>query len=430
MSEHNALKRSSFFIIPIFLSLAACATYTDQISKVRSALLGGESNHALTVLEKTDIAHRSRDEVLFRMERGMLHYLSGRNEDATKDWAKASKRSEELYTTSLGKTLASLTVSEDMTDYEGEDHEKILLPIFSSLAYFSAGELGKALVEIRRTYELINQLKLDRDDAKFRIDGFPYLISGLLYEASANWDAAIIEYRKSLVSYLHNKSDQSSEIEKLVADSLWRIAEFRRRDDIITFLSDNGFKKPKQTLNQKLSEAEIFVIFEDGQSPIKVAQDYLVNLGTSVINLSFPRYQQISNPGWQTQILCDGSVCGQTSKSSDIGELAQNALERRRLKDFAKMTARLIAKEQVRRAAQKQLGDLGSLAVMVANLATERADTRSWTLLPANIQIARISVPAEKNVTINISHPTLLKPHQWVIKLPAGKKRLLRVRGF
>jgi hypothetical protein len=67
---------------------------------------------------------------------------------------------------------------------------------------------------------------------------------------------------------------------------------------------------------------------------------------------------------------------------------------------------------------------------MVANLATERADTRSWTLLPANIQIARISVPAEKNVTINISHPTLLKPHQWVIKLPAGKKRLLRVRGF
>lgn len=424
------MKLSSFFIIPILLSLAACATYTDQISKVRSALLSGESNLALTVLDKTDLAHRRRDAVLFRMERGMLHYLSGRSEEATKDWAKASRRSEELYTTSIGKTLASLTVSEDMTDYEGEDHEKILLPIFSSLAYFSSGELGKALVEIKRTYELINQLKLDQNDGKSKIDGFPYLISGLLYEASANWDAAIIEYRKSLVRYLQDESEQSSEISKLVGDSLWRIAEFRKRSDIVTFLSDNGFKKPTQSLNQKLSEAEVFVILEDGQSPIKVAEDYLVNLGTSVVNVSFPRYQRMSNTGRQTQILCDGLVCGQTTKSSNIGELARSALERRRLKDFAKMTARLIAKEQVRRAAQKQLGDLGSLAVMVANLATERADTRSWTLLPANIQIARISLPAEKEVTISITHPALLKPHQWVINLPAGKKRLLRVRGF
>ena len=36
---------------------------------------------------------------------------------------------------------------------------------------------------------------------------------------------------------------------------------------------------------------------------------------------------------------------------------------------------------------------LGSLAMQVAAVATERADTRSWLTLPANIQLARLPLP-------------------------------------
>lgn len=422
------MKTETMLRVILFIFLAGCATYTDQISKVRFSLSSGETQKALDELEKSRIAERKEDEVVFRMERGMLKYLSGDLSEATKDWAKAHQRSDELYTTSITRTLASVSVSEDLSDYEGEDHEKVLLPIFSALAFFSAGELPKAVVEIRKTYELINKLKLEETEQKGKIDGFPFLVSGLIYEASLNWDAAIIEYKKSLARYLLGEPGGSVEIKHLVADSLWRIAEFRRRNDILTYLSEAGFKKPEQSLNDILAKGEIIVVVEAGQSPIKVAQDYPINLGTSVINISFPRYQRISNPNFQTTVNCEQSQCAVAAQASDIGYLAQQALERRRLKDFAKMTARLLIKEQARQAAKKHLGDVGSLAVMLTNLATERADTRSWTLLPSSFQVARIPIPSDKNVNISISTHSALKPNEWTIKLAAGKKKLVRVR--
>ncbi|MBM3382668.1 MAG: hypothetical protein FJY29_09540 [Betaproteobacteria bacterium] len=413
-----------------FLSIAGCATYTEQVAKVRTTLSSGDTDQALALLEKSDVAKRKRDEVLFLMERGMLNYLSIRMSEAAQDWARALRRSEELYTLSLSKTLASVTVAENMTDYEGEDHEKVLLPIFSSMAFFSAGEPGKAQIEIRKAYEVINQLKLDQDESRSRIDGFPYLMSGMIYETNSNWDAAIIEYRKALSAYNKFNKDYGSDIRKMVADALWRIAEHRRRDDVLDFLRDLGFSKPQESLSGVNSQGEVFVVIEDGHSPIKVAQDYGLNLGKTIVNVSFPRYQPISNPSSRTAIYCDNAACGTAVKSTDIGTLAENALERRRLRDFAKMTARLILKEKAREQAEKHLGQVGSVALMVTNFVTERADTRSWTLLPANIQVARIKVPADKEVTIRLPSKSGLKPDQWTLKLPPGRKKMLRLRNF
>jgi hypothetical protein len=121
-------------------------------------------------------------------------------------------------------------------------------------------------------------------------------------------------------------------------------------------------------------------------------------------------------------------MCSATSKATDVDAIARKALEHRRATDFTKMTARLILKEQSRRAAKKHLGELGGLAVMVANLATERADTRGWTLLPENIQIARVSVPSNRPTEIEIDTGGTLGSSSWNVNLQPGKKQLLRVR--
>lgn len=417
------------FLFAASLLLSGCATYTDQTAAMRTKLVHGQSQEALETLEKSPIAKRKRDEVLFRMERGMLHYLSGNHEKAVKDWEKSFHRSEELYTLSISKTAASLAVSEDMTDYEGEEHERVLIPIFSSLSFFSVGNLSAALVEIRRAYNLISKLKLDSDSKVLRIDGFPFFISGLLYESNANWDAAIIEYRKALKFY---KTDQwpSHGVDRLVADSLWRVAEFRGRSEITKELEESGFRKPKDTLSERLAQGEVILIFESGQSPIKVARDYPIDHGTGVVNISFPAYQAITRSNPSVRISCDGRECEKTSKASDVAVLAERALEHRRLKDIAKMTARLIVKQGSREAARKHLGELGGFAVMLANAATERADTRSWTLLPENIQIARVTVPPEQTVKLTVDSQNTIEGKSWSVKVPAGKKKLLRVRSM
>jgi hypothetical protein len=46
---------------------------------------------------------------------------------------------------------------------------------------------------------------------------------------------------------------------------------------------------------------------------------------------------------------------------------------------------------------------IGSLLVRVAAIATERADTRSWLTLPANVQLARIPLqPGTYDVTVDL----------------------------
>ncbi|MEN9811243.1 MAG: hypothetical protein RLZZ488_2810 [Pseudomonadota bacterium] len=419
---------SVFFFVTALL-LIGCATYTDQTAAVRNKLVHGQSQEALETLEKSPIATRKRDEVLFRMERGMLHYLGGDYEKAVKDWEKSFYRSEELYTLSISKTAASLAVSEDLTDYEGEEHERVLIPIFSSLSFFAMGNLGAALVEIRRAYNLISKLKLDTDNKSPRIDGFPFFVSGLLYESNANWDAAIIEYRKALKFY---RTDQwpRHNVDRLVADSLWRVAEFRGRSEITRELEDSGFQKPKDTLRERMSQGEVILVFESGQSPIKVARDYPIDHSTGIVNISFPAYQAITRSNPSVRISCDGKECERTSKASDVAVLAERALEHRRLKDIAKMTARLIVKQGSKEAARKHFGELGGIAVMLANAATERADTRSWTLLPENIQIARVVVPPDQTIKLSVDAQNIIEGGAWSVKVPVGKKKLLRVRSM
>ncbi len=418
------------FTLTLSFLLVACATYTDQTARMRELVSRGETQEAISQLEESSLAGRKKDEVLYRMERGMLHYLSGNYDKASKDWEKSFYKSEELYTLSLSKTAASLTVSEDLTDYEGEDHERVLVPIFSALSFFSTGQLNPALVEIRRAYNLINKLKLDSEKNNPKIDGFPFLISGLLYESQRNWDGAIIEYRKALNIYRNPKWNTSEDVIRLTAESLWRIAEFRGRKEIIDELQNAEFAPPKDNLRKHLEMGEVILIVESGQSPIKIPRDYPINHGQGILNISFPVYQPITRTSPSSEILCNDVSCGTTAKATDVAVLAHNTLEQRRLRDFAKMTARLIIKESTRNAARNHFGEIGGLAVMIANAATERADTRSWTLLPENIQVARIPIPANRKVKFEVKTSNPVGPTQWNVSLPAGKKQLLRVRSM
>ena len=424
--------QTRLFLLFILTTHTACATYSDHMAKVSNELVQGNPSNAMDVLDKTHAANRNQDTVVYLMERGMLKYLSQNFSGAANDWSKSHDRSEKLYTLSLSKTALSLVASENSTDYEGEEHEKVLLPIFSALSYFADGSLSKAMVEIRKTNQLINRLKLDEDDdiSKPKIDGSPYFISGLLYEANRDWDSAIIEYKKAITQYKKSALANYTDTLKMVADSLWRIAEFRRRKDILQFLVSAGFKKANDTLEERNQDAEVFLVVEEGQSPVKVSRNFGINLASSVINVAFPAYQRISNPSTRHDVFCGTAQCGKTHITSDIETLAVEALERRRLSYFAKMTARLIVKEKMRQAARKHLGELGGLAVMAANFATEQADTRSLTLLPANIQVARIQVPANKSTVLKLDQSSPLQTQNWTVNLKPGAKKLIRIRFF
>jgi len=160
------------------------------------------------------------------------------------------------------------------------------------------------------------------------------------------------------------------------------------------------------------------------------------------VNIALPYYK--SRPG--NVLSARISVSGKqafTQKMEDIDAIARASLDSRMPAITARTIARAVTKgaiqESVDRAGKNRSNDaavelIGSILVRVAAVATEHADTRSWLTLPANVQLARLSLPQGSytitvdllgegeqviateeypDVAINRKHKTYLTQH-WV----------------
>ena len=76
----------------------------------------------------------------------------------------------------------------------------------------------------------------------------------------------------------------------------------------------------------------------------------------------------------------------------DIDVLARYSLEQDMPGIMVRATARAVVKYNTQKTAADN-GSIAGLLMTVTNIVTERADTRSWTTLPQEIQLQRVLLP-------------------------------------
>ncbi len=437
MSRPLFFKRLTISVVLGGLGLAsgaACQSYTQKSEEMRTLMRRGQYSKALEELDESDIATQDRNRVLYLMERGTLLYLSKEYELAAKEWRKASEVVDSLYTTSLSATAASFAVNDSYSDYQGELHEKVLLPTFAALAYLAQGNPQGARVEVRRLDEVMKLLETEgkkSDQPEYARDAFAHYLAALVYEAFGEWDSAIIEYRRGLDSLYSSTSWNDDKISaSAFADPLCRLARLRNRKDIVEETRQDLSSKSACKGNQKgKGFAEIVVFYENGRSPIKEAQDIVLPIQGQVLRVSYPTYTNLSYRSRGATITVNGNRAGRTKTIQDIGYLARKSLEARRVVDVIKMGARVLAKDQAARAAGRALGPLAGLAASIVGAVTETADTRGWTSLPDEIEVFRTVVPAGKKVSVDVT-PDYGKPLRFTGTLKSGELKFLRLRTF
>lgn len=140
------------------------------------------------------------------------------------------------------------------------------------------------------------------------------------------------------------------------------------------------------------------------------------------MRLSFPEYQDLSYRTRYADVFINEKSVGKTVIMENVGQMAKQALSDRKVRDLAKMAARVITKDL----AARKLGDENPLAGLAANvfsIATEVADTRSWTTLPDTLQVLRVPIEQNKETKIVIK-PELGTPMNFSVKLSPGEKNL------
>src|SRR5258705_1815305 len=126
---------------------ASCASYPDRTHGAVSDFQRGQLSRALDAFEDPKTTNSA---FLAGAEAGSVALAAGDWDRAIKNWTAAVSQVEEaersalISPESLGETIASWTLNEGVTTYQGEGYERVLVHAGLAIAYFAKGDLEGA----------------------------------------------------------------------------------------------------------------------------------------------------------------------------------------------------------------------------------------------------------------------------------------------
>lgn len=403
MSFHKLFKFFLFF--GLSLTFIQCATYTDEVRELRMDYVKGQYENSLEKLEKSSLKTSEKDRLLYHLEKSMILDRMDKLQKSRSSLFNASRTVDELYTTSISKTAASFVVSDSVTDYEGEDYEKVSIHTLLALSFLEEQKLKEARVEAKKINVRLKEITQDYNSKhdNYKEDAFARFLSGAIYESLENWDSAIIDYRKALEIYSSGKYSRfiDGPVPEALVFSLYGVALRRNRKDVIQALKKN-YKKLLEKYDADLKRlpegGSVFVFHETGQVEAKTEKTFVLPISEQIVRFSFPviEKQDIDWANKQTGVSVNGTF-HLASNVLNMNALAYQCLEDRRGRMILKSMARLLAKGQLTYQAKENFGPLAGLLVNIAGVVTESADTRSWSLLPQAFYVNRIRLEPGKH---------------------------------
>jgi hypothetical protein len=385
--------------------MSGCATYSGTFRKTEHDLAAQKYDAALSDL-KSDSS--SKDRVLYYLNKGMILRMERNFTASNIAFELAKKDIDSLYATSVTESVLSVTVNDTTVSYSGADYERMLLHSYMSLNYLELGQPDSARVESLQIDEALRSYKEKHPGTKFSDDAFALYLTGMIYEDMGEYSDAMISYRSAYTAYKHTPGG---------------VIPLELQTDLLRMSQQQGLTNELQQYETEFNAApsvhseqgELVFILSNGLVSMKHERSMIVpalNSGT-LVRISLPFYREALNGNNVASArITVGNQQSTTELVDNIDSVARKNLDEHMPAIIARSAARAVVKTEavsvVERNAMNNGGNnssfdiLGALALQVAAIATEQADTRSWLTLPSNIQMARLQLPAGKHtVTID-----------------------------
>ena len=375
--------------------IQSCATYGHHAVDMRDSLLSGQPEQSLAIAEQKDPEQK---EVISSLNKGMLRRINGRFSASNQAFEVAKQEIEKLYGVSVTENLAAVTINETLRGYEGDRYEQLLLHAYMAMNYIQLGDFDAARVEMLQADVKMREWGNEEED-----DAFVRYLAGLVYEALGEYDEALISYRKAYRVYSEKGgSEYPSTPLNLKKDLLRMTAKLGLWNEYKQFKKTFGLKnyKPPKASSKY---GDLVIILNNGLAPIR--SETSIQLWSPEVQqnlrIAFPTYRAPKRKLNPARISVDTLQAG-FETVEDVDALARHALEQAMPGIMARATARAVVKYNTQHSAQNESALAGFL-MTVTNMVTERADTRSWTTLPEEIQLQRLRLPVGRHrVSIDI----------------------------
>jgi tetratricopeptide (TPR) repeat protein len=408
------------------LMLNGCATYSTSFATIEQQLRDQRYDDALKAIEKQ--SGDRKDRVLYLLNKGMVLRMKHDFAASNESLEAAKQEMERLYAASVSENALSFVVNDATVSYAGDDYEQVLVHLYMALNYLELGQRDDARVEALQVDIKLREIEEKIPASKFTEDALSRYLTGLIYDELGEWSDAMIAYRKAYEAYQKYQRDFGVPVPAMLKADLLRLAKREGlTDELRRYRKEFGMDPLPKNKDADEPEGELVFILNNGLAPIKRERiietwapppSVVVDASKPsnmtppappvLVTIALPYYQsrptQVS--GARISVL---DKTADTQMMEDIDAIARASLDARMPAITARAIARAVAKgaiqESVDRAGRKNddLRVLGSMLVRIASVATERADTRSWLTLPANVQMARLALPpGSYTVTVDL----------------------------
>ncbi|RKZ65909.1 MAG: hypothetical protein DRQ44_07435 [Gammaproteobacteria bacterium] len=372
-------------ILSLGILLQSCASYASHATTMRDGLLQGKPDLSLAIAEQED---PDQEEVISSLDKGMLRRINNDFSGSNQIFEVAKQEIEQLYGISITENLAAVTINETLRGYDGDRYEQLLLHAYMAMNYIQLGQADGARVEMLQA-----NVKMMEWGDEPEEDAFLRYLEGIIYESLNEQDSALISYRKAYTVYKEKGGSQ------------YPLAPMGIKNDLLRLLAWQGlwseYKAYKKEFNMedyepvKVSKdfGELVVILNNGLAPIR--SEAAIPIFSSEVQqnlrVAFPVYKRAKKSLNACQVsVNDKQYMMETVE--DIDALARYSLEQAMPGIMVRATARAVVKYNTQHTANESSSFAG-LLMTITNLVTERADTRSWTTLPQEIELRRILLP-------------------------------------
>jgi hypothetical protein len=417
------------------LFLSSCSPVYVKNFRYETYVRAARYDKAAEFLDNSKFYQKKRNRLLFLLEKGKILHLQQNFAESNTLFNEADNMIEDL-SMDIGSEALSLLTNDQMRPYRPEDFEAIGVHFYKALNYMGLGRPGDALVEARRMNLTLNRIDDKYPDHKnrYQSDALANILMGTIYESTGDFNNAFIAYRNAVKLFEDNQGTYMgvSTPEQLKEDVLRSAAKTGLNSEVSFYERKWGMRHRAE---RRSEGGFLFLFWENGLGPVKSEwnvnftiaplgdnryefinndlglsfpfeyenkkdkdkdkdkEDEDDNIGIEDIQflrVAFPRY--VSRPFQSfgnAQIQLNGRQKFSPSLVEDFDVIARKSLQDRFFREAAKGLLRLATKKLSELSLRKESDTAGAI-LGVVNAITEKADTRNWQTLPANISYVRI----------------------------------------
>jgi uncharacterized protein len=374
------------------------------------------------------------DDLLRLLYAGTAGRYAGAHEESSRLLDVAAYVAEDRVTLSLSRELLSMLTSDRALPFVPSPTERLMIPYFAALNFLDAGNAEAAAVEARRIEALLDQRHDGTPPDQRPPDArFLHYFAGAVFEAAGDWNAADVAYRRA--GDLAGSSGASDAAATAPPDP---------GDGDVIVLVERGFAphRVEQSVIVVLPPSRAKMLMEGSAAEkaaaaMEAAAHILLTASTGhndryrsgthlqpwlddseddsdgtpyLLRVAWPVLFQETGPGAVFHLWAGDATIGEVARL-DLAAGIRRDFDDQRATVVARAVARAVTKAAISAAVEHSVGkkdeSAGQLAGLLTNLgtmATERADTRGWHLLPGDIALYRLRLPAG-------SHDIVLETH-------------------